>query len=744
MNDSSEQPAPGADAAEPVEQAPAPAPEQPAEARPPVYPEGWTDEDTRIVDMIRTLAMDAVQKTGNGHPGTAMSLAPVAYTLFHRIMRHDPADPNWLGRDRFVLSAGHSSLTLYIQLYLSGYGLELDDLKALRTWGSLTPGHPEHGHTAGVETTTGPLGQGVGNAVGFAMAARRERGLLDPDAAPGESVFDHRIFVICSDGDMEEGVSGEASSLAGHQKLGSLTMIYDDNKISIEDDTTIALSEDVGLRYEAYGWHVQTIDWRRSDGTYVEDVAALEQALKAAEAETERPSFIRLRTIIAWPAPNAQNTGKAHGAALGADEVAATKKVLGLDPDKTFDVDPELLAHAREVRARGQAEHAAWNTRFEAWSAAEPERRQLLDRLRSRTLPAGWTDALPTFDPDPKGIATRKASGTVLDAIVPVLPELWGGSADLAESNNTTPKGEPSFIPTEHQTKEFPGGPYGRVLHFGIREHAMGSIMNGITLHGLTRVYGGTFLVFSDYMRPAVRLAALMKLPVTYVWTHDSIGLGEDGPTHQPIEHLAALRAIPGLDVVRPADANETVVAWKTVLEHTDRPAGLCLTRQNVPTFDRSPGSPDGTTGAASGTARGAYVLAEAAAKPTPDVIIIATGSEVWLAVEARKRLEADGVATRVVSMPCREWFFEQDVAYQQAVLPTGVKARVSVEAAVAMGWRDLIGDAGESVSIEHFGASAAYTTLFEQFGFTPDHVVAAAHASLEKAGRITGTTTGS
>ena len=744
MNDSSEQPAPGADAAEPVEQAPAPAPEQPAEARPPVYPEGWTDEDTRIVDMIRTLAMDAVQKTGNGHPGTAMSLAPVAYTLFHRIMRHDPADPNWLGRDRFVLSAGHSSLTLYIQLYLSGYGLELDDLKALRTWGSLTPGHPEHGHTAGVETTTGPLGQGVGNAVGFAMAARRERGLLDPDAAPGESVFDHRIFVICSDGDMEEGVSGEASSLAGHQKLGSLTMIYDDNKISIEDDTNIALSEDVGLRYEAYGWHVQTVEWRRSDGTYVEDVAALEQALKAAEAETERPSFIRLRTIIAWPAPNAQNTGKAHGAALGADEVAATKKVLGLDPDKTFDVDPELLAHAREVRARGQAEHAAWNTRFEAWSAAEPERRQLLDRLRSRTLPAGWTDALPTFDPDPKGIATRKASGTVLDAIVPVLPELWGGSADLAESNNTTPKGEPSFIPTEHQTKEFPGGPYGRVLHFGIREHAMGSIMNGITLHGLTRVYGGTFLVFSDYMRPAVRLAALMKLPVTYVWTHDSIGLGEDGPTHQPIEHLAALRAIPGLDVVRPADANETVVAWKTVLEHTDRPAGLCLTRQNVPTFDRSPGSPDGTTGAASGAARGAYVLAEAAAKPTPDVIIIATGSEVWLAVEARKRLEADGVATRVVSMPCREWFFEQDVAYQQAVLPTGVKARVSVEAAVAMGWRDLIGDAGESVSIEHFGASAAYTTLFEQFGFTPDHVVAAAHASLEKAGRITGTTTGS
>jgi transketolase len=743
VNDRSEQPAPGADSAEPVEQAPEPAPEQPADARPPAYPEGWTDEDTRIVDMIRALAMDAVQKTGNGHPGTAMSLAPVAYTLFQRIMRHDPADPGWLGRDRFVLSAGHSSLTLYIQLYLAGYGLELDDLKALRTWGSLTPGHPEHGLTAGVETTTGPLGQGIGNAVGFAMAARRERGLLDPDAAAGESVFDHRIFAICSDGDMEEGVSGEASSLAGHQQLGNLTVIYDDNKISIEDDTNIALSEDVGLRYEAYGWHVQTIDWRRSDGTYVEDVAALEQALKAAEAETERPSFIRLRTIIAWPAPNAQNTGKAHGAALGADEVAATKKVLGLDPDKTFDVDPELLAHAREVRTRGKAAHEEWTGRFEAWAQADPERKQLLDRLVTRTLPAGWTDALPTFEPDPKGMATRKASGNVLDAIVSVLPELWGGSADLAESNNTTPKGEPSFIPSEHQTKEFPGGPYGRVLHFGIREHAMGSIMNGITLHGLTRVYGGTFLVFSDYMRPAVRLAALMELPVTYVWTHDSIGLGEDGPTHQPIEHLAALRAIPGLDVVRPGDANETAVAWRTVLEHTDRPAGLCLTRQNVPTFDRSADSPDGTTGAAAGTARGAYVLAEAAAKPTPDVIIIATGSEVWLAVEARKRLEDEGVATRVVSMPCREWFFEQDVAYQQAVLPTGVKARVSVEAAVAMGWRDLIGDAGESVSIEHFGASAAYTTLFEQFGFTPDHVVAAAHASLERAGRITGTTTG-
>ena len=744
MTDSSEQPAAGDDTAESTNEAPAPAPEPAADALPPSYPDGWTDLDSRAVDTVRTLAMDAVQKVGNGHPGTAMSLAPVAYTLFQRTMRHDPSDPGWLGRDRFVLSAGHSSLTLYIQLYLSGYGLELDDLKALRTWGSLTPAHPEHGHTAGVETTTGPLGQGVGNAVGMAMAARRERGLLDPDAPAGQSVFDHRIYAIASDGDIEEGISGEASSLAGHQKLGALTLIYDDNKISIEDNTDIALSEDVALRYEAYGWHTQTIDWRRRDGTYVEDVAALEAALDAAEAETDRPSFIRLRTIIAWPAPNAQNTGKSHGSALGTEEVAATKRVLGMDPDATFAVDDEVLAHAREVRTRGQAAHADWTARFDAWAAANPERKELLDRLVTRTLPAGWADALPSFPADPKGMATRKASGSVLDAIVPELPELWGGSADLAESNNTTPKGEPSFIPAEHQTKEWPGGPYGRVLHFGIREHAMGAIMNGITLHGLTRVYGGTFLVFSDYMRPSVRLAALMKLPVTYVWTHDSIGLGEDGPTHQPIEHLAALRAIPGLDVVRPADANETAVAWRTILEHTDRPAGFALTRQNVPTWDRSAESADGTTGAAELTAKGAYVLAEAAAKPVPDVIILATGSEVWLAVEARKRLEDEGVATRVVSAPCLEWFHEQDLAYRQSVLPTGVKARVSVEAGVAVGWRELVGDAGEIVSIDHFGASAAYTTLFEQFGFTPDRVVAAAHASLQKVGLITGTTTGS
>ncbi|HEY2172773.1 MAG TPA: transketolase [Mycobacteriales bacterium] len=700
-----------------------------------ILPRDWDDIDRKAIDTIRLLAMDAVQKAGNGHPGTAMSLAPAAYLLFQKIMRHDPTDASWPGRDRFVLSCGHSSLTLYIQLYLSGYGLELDDLKSLRTWGSLTPGHPEHGHTVGVETTTGPLGQGVGNAVGMAMAARRERGLFDPDAAPGESPFDHHIYCIASDGDLEEGVSGEASSLAGHQQLGNLTLLYDDNHISIEDDTNIAFSEDVLRRYAAYGWHTQHVDFLLDDGAYVENIAALERAYAAARRETSRPSIIKLRTIIAWPAPNKQNTGKAHGSALGADEVAATKKVMGYDPQKSFDVDPEVLTHARKVVDRGRAAHADWQPKFDEWAKANPDRFALFDRMATRTLPEGWADLLPTFPPDDKGIATRKASNAVLDSLIPV-PEIWGGSADLAESNNTTMKGEPSFVPSEHQTKEFPGGPYGRTLHFGIREHSMGSILNGIVLHGGTRPYGGTFLVFSDYMRPAVRLAALMQLPVTYVWTHDSIGLGEDGPTHQPVEQLAALRAIPGLDVVRPGDANETSVAWRTVLEHTDRPAGLCLTRQNIPVFDRE------AYASAEGTAKGGYVLAEAG-HGTAQVILIATGSEVGLAVEARKRLEADGVATRVVSMPCVEWFREQPPAYQQQVLPPAVKARVSIEAAVAQGWRDFVGDAGEIVSLEHYGASAAYTALFEQFGFTPDRVVAAAHASLEKVGAITGTTTG-
>jgi transketolase len=683
----------------------------------------WTDLDQRAVDVIRALAMDAVEEAGSGHPGTAMSLAPAAYLLFQRLLRHDPTDPAWIGRDRFVLSCGHSSLTLYIQLYLSGYGLTIEDLKGYRQWASLTPGHPEHGHTPGVETTTGPLGQGVGNAVGMAMAARRERGLLDPDAAPGQSVFDHTIWCFASDGDIEEGVQAEAASIAGHQQLGNLVLLYDDNHISIEGNTRVALSEDVGKRYEAYGWHVQHV-------ANVNDVQALRDALVAARDTTDRPSLVVVRSIIAWPAPHAQNTGKAHGSALGADEVAATKEVMGFDPQRRFWVPDDVLARAREVVDRGRELHAEWQERFDAWAQAQPERASELERMRNHRLPDGWTAALPTFEAG-KAMATRKASGAVINALAPVLPELWGGSADLAESNLTDIDGADDFLPDAHG-----GSPYGRILHFGIREHAMGSIMNGITLHGLTRVYGGTFLVFSDYMRPPVRLAALMQIPTIYVWTHDSIGLGEDGPTHQPIEHLAALRAIPGLDVVRPADANETAIAWRTVIERMHRPAGLCLTRQNVPTVDRDQHA------SAEGVARGAYVLAEAGSG-TPDVIVIATGSEVAIALDARERLEADGVRTRVVSMPCQEWFLEQDTAYQQQVLPSSVKARVSVEAATPFGWRRFVGDHGEALGIDHYGASAPYQVIYEQFGLTPDRVVAAARASLSRVGATKGTTTG-
>ncbi len=691
----------------------------------------WTDLDRRAVDTARALAMDAVQKVGNGHPGTAMSLAPAAYLLFQKVMRHDPSDPDWAGRDRFVLSCGHSSLTLYNQLYLGGFGLGLDDLKALRTWGSRTPGHPEHGHTAGVETTTGPLGQGVANAVGMAMAARRERGLLDPGAEAGASPFDHFVYAICSDGDLEEGVASEASSLAGHQQLGNLVLIYDDNKISIEDDTAIAFSENVSQRYAAYGWHVQDVDWTHGGKGYAEDVPALWQAIQKAKSVTDKPSFINLRTIIAWPAPSLQNTGKSHGSALGAEEVAATKKAMGMDPGETFAVAEDVLGHTRGLVTRGAAAHAAWTEQLARWAAKNPQRDALRQRLATRTLPDGWADALPSFEPDAKGVATRVASGEVLSAIAPVLPELWGGSADLAGSNNTTPKGEPSFVPAEHSTKQFSGNPYGRVLHFGIREHAMGSIMNGIALHGGTRVYGGTFLVFSDYMRPAVRLAALMQLPVTYVWTHDSIGLGEDGPTHQPVEHLAALRAIPGLAVVRPADANETVAAWKHVLETPTAPAALCLTRQNVPTFPRGTDGYADTASTTTGVAHGGYVLLDAPDGATPEVILIGTGSEVQLAVEARAVLAERGIGARVVSMPCREWFAAQDRGYQDTVLLPEVKARVSVEAGIALGWREVVGDAGRSVSLEHFGASAQYTELFDKFGITAAAVVSAAQESL-------------
>ncbi|BCN58925.1 transketolase [Prescottella equi] len=687
----------------------------------PVHPTDWTDLDTRAVDTARVLAADAVQKVGNGHPGTAMSLAPLAYTLFQRVMRHDPADADWIGRDRFVLSCGHSSLTLYVQLYLAGYGLELEDLESLRTWGSKTPGHPEHGHTRGVEITTGPLGQGLASAVGMAMAARRERGLFDPEAAPGESPFDHHIYVVASDGDIEEGVTSEASSIAGVQQLGNLTVIYDDNKISIEDDTAIALSEDTAARYESYGWHVQVVEGG-------ENVVAIEQALEKAREVTDRPSLVLLRTIIGYPAPTKMNTGAAHGAALGADEVAAVKKALGFDPERSFEVAPEVIAHTRKVVDRGVQAHKEWQALYDEWVQRAPEGKKLLDRLTGRDLPADWADVLPTWEPDAKGLATRKASAAVLNAVGPVLPELWGGSADLAESNNTTIKGSDSFGPESISTDMWKAQPYGRTLHFGVREHAMGSILNGIALHGPTRPYGGTFLVFSDYMRPAVRLAAIMKTPVVYVWTHDSIGLGEDGPTHQPIEHLAALRAIPGLYVVRPGDANETAHAWRAVLEKgsdeaTRAPAGLALTRQDLPVLE-------GTH--YEGVSRGGYVLAEASTG-TPEVVLIGTGSELQLAVAAREALEAEGVPTRVVSMPCVEWFDAQDQAYRDGVLPPTVKARVAVEAGIAMPWYRFVGDAGEIVSIEHFGASADYKTLFREFGITAEAVTAAAQRSLAR-----------
>ncbi|MFG2141935.1 transketolase [Streptomyces sp. NPDC048650] len=689
----------------------------------------WTELDQRAVDTIRALAMDSVQKVGNGHPGTAMSLAPAAYVLFQKLMQHDPADPDWTGRDRFVLSAGHSSLTLYIQLYLAGYGLELDDLKAFRTWGSKTPGHPEYGHTTGVETTTGPLGQGVANAVGMAMASRYERGLFDPEAAQGTSPFDHTIFCIAGDGCLQEGISAEASSLAGHQKLGNLILLWDDNHISIEGDTETAVSEDTCKRYEAYGWHVQRVE-QLPDGDL--DPAGLARALTAAKAETERPSFIAARSIIAWPAPNAQNTEAAHGSALGAEEVAATKRVLGFDPEQDFEVSPEVLAHTRAALDRGRDAKKEWEKSFAAWRTASPERAAEFDRIAATDLPEGWEEHLPAFETG-KAVATRAASGKVLQALGAVIPELWGGSADLAGSNNTTIDKTSSFLP---KGNHLPGAdPYGRTIHFGIREHSMAAEMNGIALHGNTRIYGGTFLVFSDYMRNAVRLSALMHLPVTYVWTHDSIGLGEDGPTHQPIEHLASLRAIPGLNVVRPADANETAIAWREILKRYTKkfgvgaPHGLALTRQGVPTY---PANED--------AAKGGYVLFEAEGSDgqsaAPQAVLIGTGSEVQLAVEAREQLQAAGIATRVVSMPSVEWFEEQDQAYRDSVLPPSVKARVAVEAGIGLTWHRFVGDAGRIVSLEHFGASADGKVLFREFGFTADAVAAAARESLEAATR--------
>ena len=687
----------------------------------------WSKLDQEAVDTARVLAADAVEKVGNGHPGTAISLAPVAHLLFQKVLRHDPANPDWVGRDRFILSVGHSSLTLYNQLYLTGYGLELSDIQALRTWDSLTPGHPEYGHTKGVEITTGPLGQGLASAVGFAYAARFERGLFDPSAPAGTSPFDHYIFCIAGDGDMQEGVTSEASSLAGHQKLGNLVVLYDSNQISIEDDTKIAFTEDLEKRYESYGWHVQVVNWKKS-GEYVEDMQELYSAIQKAKAETDKPSLITIRTIIGWPAPTKQNTGKVHGSALGAEELAGLKSVLGFDPSKSFQVSDAVISYTRGFRDRSKDVLTEWESNFQAWRKSNPENAAVFDRLENGELP-DLDSVLPVFDAG-TDVSTRAASGKVLNAIAKVMPELWGGSADLAESNNTTISGAKSFVPQIHSTHEFTGDDYGRVMHFGIREHAMGSILNGISLHGKTRSYGGTFLIFSDYMRPAVRLAALMKVPSIFVWTHDSIALGEDGPTHQPIEQLATLRAIPGLDIVRPADANEVSVAWKKILSRRIGPAGIALTRQNVPVFDRS--SVDSTgqiLSSASNVEFGGYVLVDASDK-NPQLILIATGSEVQLAVAARLVLEQNGIKTRVVSMPCVEWFEEQSNSYRESVLPASVQARVSVEAGLALGWSKYVPQ-GDSVSIEHYGASADYKTLFTKFGITTEAVVAKAKAVL-------------
>jgi len=692
----------------------------------------WSELDSRAVDTARVLAADAVEKVGNGHPGTAISLAPVAYLLFNKVMRHDPSDDRWIGRDRFILSVGHSSLTLYNQLFLHGYGLELEDLKALRTWGSLTPGHPEYGHTKGVEITTGPLGQGLASATGFAYSARYERGLFDPAAPLGSSPFDHFVYVIAGDGDMQEGVTSEAASLAGHQKLGNLVVIYDSNQISIEDDTNISFTEDIIGRYDSYGWHTQTVDWRKT-GDYVEDVEELYNAIQAAKAVTDKPSLIRLRTIIGWPSPKKQNSGKIHGSALGAEELAGLKNVLGFDPNQTFEVSDEVISHTRRYQQFASESRNVWDAAFDAWASENPEKKKLLDRLVSKALPSELQDVLPVFEGGVE-VSTRAASGKVINAIAAVMPELWGGSSDLAESNLTTIAGAKSFVPEEWSTHEWTANRYGRVLHFGIREHAMGAILNGITLSGHTRPFGGTFLIFSDYMRPAVRLAALMGVPSIFVWTHDSVALGEDGPTHQPIEQLATLRAIPNLAIVRPGDANETSYAWQGILEHQGGPSGIALSRQNIPVIARDAKDETGATVAgAEGTLKGAYTLVDAA-NGKPKVILIATGSELQLAVEARLKLESSGIGTRVVSAPCLEWFEEQSAAYREAVLPSSIKARVSVEAGLSLGWSKYVGPYGESVSIEHFGASADYKTLFREFGMTVENVVSAAKSSIKKA----------
>ena len=685
----------------------------------------FNDLDRRAVDTARVLAADAVEKVGNGHPGTAISVAPIAYLLYQKVMNIDPSDPQWLGRDRFVLSIGHSSLTQYTQLYLAGFGLELEDLEQFRTWGSKTPGHPELGHTAGVECTTGPLGAGVSNAVGFAMAARKERELYDPTAQPGQSVFDHFVYCICGDGDMEEGITSEASSLAATQELGNLILIYDDNRISIEGDTVIALSEDVAARYEAYGWHVQSVDFTNGGTVYEEKIDQLYAAIEAAKAVTDRPSFIKVTTVIGWPLPTMAGSEKIHGAKIGAEEIARLKTLLGMDPDKSFNVADDVIAYTRDNAAkRAAACRVDWDARFTSWAQNNPYHKALLDRVLAHGTPEGLAMALPEFPAGKK--STRAASGEVLSAIAEAVPELWGGSADLAGSNNTTMKGQPSFLPSNRASADWSSAPNGRVLHFGIREHAMGGILNAINT-GLTRAYGGTFLVFADYMRTPPRIAALSHIPSVFVWTHDSVGVGEDGPTHQPVEHIASLRLVPGLDVIRPADANETAEAWKLILDIHDHPTALILTRQDVTTFDRSKGS---GFAPASLMARGAYTLVEASTG-VPRAVIVATGSEVEIAVAAREVLEADGIPTRVVSAPCLEWYAAQPEAYKQALLPKDT-VKVSIEAGVTYGWAEIVGSDGRRIGIDHFGASASASKLFTEYGITADHVVSEVKDALQ------------
>ena len=670
----------------------------------------WNADDQRAIDYLRALAADAVQKVGNGHPGTAMSLAPAAYLLFNKIMTHDPTDPQWLGRDRFILSAGHSSLTLYSQLFLCGYPLSMDDLKSFRTLRSQTPGHPEFGHTVGVETTTGPLGQGLATAVGMAMSGRFEAGLFP------QAPFGHRVWVIASDGDLQEGISGEASSLAGTQKLGHLNVIWDDNRISIEGDTDVAFTENVSDRYRAYGWDVHEIDMCANGDV---DIPALHAAMVKAANTTGAPSFIRMRTIIAWPAPKARGTAKSHGSALGDAEVAALKRELGLDPQEVFAFDPALLDRVRTALAERTANaRKNWDADIATWREGNAPAAELLDRLVARELPADFASHLPTY-PAGGATSTRKASGQVLNALAVQLPEMWGGSADLAESNLTWIEGSPSFLPYFSDTSS----PYGRNIHFGIREHAMGAALNGIALDGLTKPFGGTFLVFSDYMRGAVRIAALMQTDVTYVWTHDSIGLGEDGPTHQPVEHLWSLRAIPGLSVVRPADAKETAAAW---VENVKRrvPVGLILSRQDLPHLEQE------TSQITAGVAQGGYILAS---DSDPKAIIIATGSEVSVALAAKEALNSQGVHVQVVSMPCIEWFDQQSQAYRDQVLPPHITAPVAVEAGATLGWYRFVGASGEVVGLDHFGASASAPVLFTEFGITAVAVVAAVFKTLKK-----------